>query len=298
LTLKQLQPLQTEEASEAIRSTTKSLTISPMKKYVYLLLFVCSSALAQPNAWKKVEDGLWYGEFKAGQESVVGDSKIYIVKCNAAFYQFKLLCISELNHGMLTAKEWREQYGLILATNAGMFETDYKTHTGYAKNFSHFNNATPVKKYQSVVAFNAVNKSTPTCRIFDTEMRPLDSIAMDYHTVIQNLRLIKRPKENKWGKSKRQWSEMALGEDSDGNILFVFSRSPYSMRDLNAILLKLPINLIALQHLEGGPEASLSVSHNGFGVEFMGSYETGFTETDDNKSFWKLPNVIGIVRKP
>ena len=70
------------------------------------------------------------------------------------------------------------------------------------------------------------------------------------------------------------------------------------MHDLNELLLRLPIDLVAAQHLEGGPEASLSLQRGEFAIALMGSYETGFNENDDNHHFWKLPNVIGIAEMP
>jgi hypothetical protein len=50
-------------------------------------------------------------------------------------------------------------------------------------------------------------------------------------------------------------------------------------------------------YLEGGPEASLYLEANGKKIERIGSYETGFWESDTNEQFWPLPNVIGIVKK-
>ena len=40
------------------------------------------------------------------------------------------------------------------------------------------------------------------------------------------------------------------------------------------------------------PEASLFVKEPN--LELVGSFETGFMESDDNKVAWPLPNVIGI----
>jgi hypothetical protein len=49
--------------------------------------------------------------------------------------------------------------------------------------------------------------------------------------------------------------------------------------------------------LEGGPEASLIARGEREDLRFLGSYETGFVETDDNHAWWVLPNVIGLVAK-
>ena len=178
-----------------------------------------------------------------------------------------------------------------------MFLKDYKSNVGYMKNFTHVNNRRIVSKYKSMAAFNPVNNSATPFKMFDTDVTPPRNIIKSYQTVVQNLRLIKRPGVNRWPQQKKKWSEAALGQDKNGNILFIFSRMPYSMHDLNHILLKLPIHLQCAQHLEGGPEASLYFSHNGTGLQLMGSFETGFNENSQNNYFWPLPNVLGVVKK-
>ena len=69
------------------------------------------------------------------------------------------------------------------------------------------------------------------------------------------------------------------------------------MYEFNEILLSLPIDLQCAQHLEGGPEASLYLSHNGITIEKVGSYETDFNENDDNYAYWPIPNVLGIIKR-
>ncbi len=77
-------------------------------------------------------------------------------------------------------------------------------------------------------------------------------------------------------------------------MLFIFTRSPYSMDDLCRELLALDIGLVAAQHLEGGPEAQLYVRLGSVEREWFGSFETSFRENDENEQAWPVPNVIGI----
>ncbi len=74
----------------------------------------------------------------------------------------------------------------------------------------------------------------------------------------------------------------------------IHSRSPWAMHDFVEMVSELNLNLLGLIYLEGGPEASLYV--NGFTEKhsLIGSYETGFFESDDNDRFWPIPNVIGV----
>lgn len=50
-------------------------------------------------------------------------------------------------------------------------------------------------------------------------------------------------------------------------------------------------------YLEGGPEATLALDVGGRREQWVGSYETGFHEADDNTTAWPLPNVIGLRRR-
>ena len=122
----------------------------------------------------------------------------------------------------------------------------------------------------------------------------MKTILEQYSSAVQNLRLIKRPGENRWSKQNRRWSEAALGEDASGNVLFIFSRTPFSMFEFNQELLSMGINLVAAQHLEGGPEAQLFFQVGDESEELFGSYETNFREDNSNKKAWAIPNVIGV----
>ena len=179
-----------------------------------------------------------------------------------------------------------------------MFASDMKTHLGYSRASDHVNN--PKKNgYQSVAAFDPRDPKSPAFRIFDLDAPDVsfDPILKNYTGVIQNLRLIKRPGQNRWEQEARQWSEAALGEDFGGRALFIFPRTPHSMHDLNRELLAAGIGLVAAEHLEGGPEAQLYLHVGTTEVEMFGSFETGFLESNSNAKPWPVPNVLGVKPK-
>ncbi len=262
------------------------------------ILFAAFSVFASADSiWSQVDDGLFVGEFPIHKKSVIGDSRIIIIKIDPQIYQLKLFSASERRHENLTVEKWCKKYKLLAAINAGMFQTDNKSNVGYMKNFAHLNNSRINPKYFSVAAFNPLDKTNPAFQIFDIDETLMDTVLKRYNTVVQNLRLIKRDGENRWSRQSKKWSEAALGQDRSGNVLFIFSRTPYSMYDLNNIVLDLPINLICAQHLEGGPEASLYFSHKNKKLECVGSFESAFHESDGNIIFWPVPNVLGIVKR-
>jgi len=264
----------------------------------FILIFLLSLVATKLSGqWKILQQGLQYAEFESPQKSIAGDSKITVIKIDPNQYELKLFCAGEKDHGKLTAPEWCERYDLIGCINAGIFQTDQLSNVGYMKNFQYVNNPRIHQSYQSVTAFNPLDSTSKPFRIFDMDAYPMQSIINEYNTVIQNLRLIKYPGTNRWSQQKKMWSEAAMGEDRDGHVLFIFSRSPYSMHDLNNIISKFPVGLVRAQHLEGGPEASLYFSCGDFHLMKTGSYESGFNENDHNAHFWPIPNVVGILKK-
>ncbi len=266
----------------------------------FLLAMALVGASSSDGAgWRALEAGLELGEFKSNVLTIVGDSTVVVLRVDPALWDLRLVCASAAGvTGNPTARGWAERDGLTAAINAGMFATDHSTHVGYLRAGEHVNSAA-TNQYKSVAALCPRREGIPRFRIFDLDGPGVSMAAInaDYDCVVQNLRLIKRPRLNRWSQQEKMWSEAALGEDSRGRVLFIFSRSPYSVHDFNKVLMALPIDLQCAQHLEGGPEAQLYVRTPAFELELVGSYETGFHPTDGNHVAWPIPNVLGIVRR-
>lgn len=262
------------------------------------ILFLLTLVYAEDNPWLKAAEGLEVGKFKVNQTSTVGDSTIVIVRINPKYWELKLCSASRYeNKRNRTAKDWCDKHNLTAAINAGMYATDMKTHIGYMKDYDYTGNPRKNSSYKSAAAFNPFEANLPYFKIFDLDDASFEEINRSYNSVIQNLRLIKRPGNNRWEQQPKKWSEAALGEDKSGNILFIFCRSPYSMHDLNALLLSLPIDLVCAQHLEGGPEAQLYFKYGDIEISLCGSYETSSNENDLNIFQFPVPNVIGIKKR-
>lgn len=278
-----------------------------MIKTIFLLLFsICllsSGKKPVKNAgWQLLSPGLEINYIKAKKQSPVGDSRFTVLRIDPKHWELVFAGVSQTGESSgKTARGWCKAQKLTAAINAGMFAPDYKTHVGYLKFQDHVN-CDQVNEYQSVAAFGPrrPNDSLPPFKIFDLDEPGVNmkTILKDYTSAIQNLRLIKRPGLNRWGQRTRKWSEAALGEDKTGKILFIFSRSPFSMHDFNEELLAAGIDLVAAQHLEGGPEAQLYLQIGKTTIEQFGSYETGFRDDDDNRSAWPIPSVLGLRQKP
>lgn len=68
------------------------------------------------------------------------------------------------------------------------------------------------------------------------------------------------------------------------------------MRDFNALLLSLPLDVQQAMRLEGGAQASLTIHVPGLDVDLCGNYETGFLENESTTRQWPIPNVLVVVR--
>ena len=246
--------------------------------------------------WRQLSEGLSVGRFKVNGRSDT-DPEVVIIRVDPQVYELVLLCAAGLGEKNMTVKQWCKKYGLIGGINAGMFQEDYRSNVGYMKNFNYLNNPRINPLYKSVIAFNPVAKERPYFKIFDIDESNMKDIIRDYRTVIQNLRLIKKPAENRWKKTQgKKWCEAALGEDKFGNALFIFCNKPYSMYEFNEILIGLPINIVNAQHMEGGPLASLYFSYNDVTLDFVGTCAINVADGYDD-SYWAVPNVLGFKKR-
>jgi len=59
----------------------------------------------------------------------------------------------------------------------------------------------------------------------------------------------------------------------------------------------MPYGLTNAIYIEGGPETSLYIRTGNRVVEKVGSYVSNTYATDNNMTFWALPNVIGMKLK-
>ena len=246
--------------------------------------------------WEEIAEGLSYMIAEAPLICNFGDSKIRIVRINPRYFFFKLISYQEMKlSSPMTAKEYCDSFGLLAAINSSMFQYQGLS-VGYMKNFAYVNNS-HINRNNSIIAFNPMSDSLSQFKIIDRVCEDWEYWKDQYSTFIQNIRMIDCNRMNRWTKQEKFWSTACIGTDSQENVLIIHCRSPYRVHDLINMLLKLPIDIQRACYLEGGPESSLYLNHNGVEIESFGSYETGFNSNDNNTRFWDVPNVIGIIEK-
>ncbi len=256
-----------------------------------MMLLTLVFLTAAPSPWKQLREGVEQAELQFDAKS---KATLQVIRIDPERAKLEFGLASREGGGKRTASKWADERGFIVATNAGMFETDQVSNVGRLIAGPHRNNAAWKSAYQSVLVFDPVKPGLPKAQVLDLDEAGAKELIAQYGSMVQNLRLIKSPGVSVWKKNNRAWSEAAIAQDKEGRILFLFTRVPFQMAEWNEKLLALPLEVVRAFHVEGGPEASLSVHDGGVRSDWCGSYETGFMENEGNAEQWEIPNVVGV----
>lgn len=225
-----------------------------------LVLAACTGAADQAS-WTELEPGLQLAVFDSRTLASATDGDLTILRIDTGRWSLALLTAGMAgDDAARTLQQWCDEFGLTAAINAGMYQADYKTHVGFCQVDGKVLNRA-ANDYLSALAIDPVDEDDPRVRLFDLDETDLADVAARYRTVVQNLRLIKHPRENRWQPASDRWNEAALAVDGSGRILLVQCTTPLSMHDFNAALLGLPLDVISAQHLEGNLPARLWIAH-------------------------------------
>lgn len=250
--------------------------------------------------WKNLMDGILYAEIATPEKSIVNDSKLTILKIDKRKFDFEFLTASEHEKKKRTAPQWAEEFGKTLIVNAGMYSYN-KTHSnkGYMKNYSHLNNPKKSGYYNAILAMHPKDTTKAPFEIIDITDRDWEKVRKEYHSLCQDMRMIafdgtpmafsKRPDQS--------CSMILTATDTENNLYFVFTRSPYTHQTMIKYLLGLPLNIRTTAYLEGGPETSLYINTGDTVIAKFGSYVSNSCDNDNNDHFWEIPNVIALKKK-
>jgi len=259
-------------------------------------LSASASADAPKIAWRSIQSGVEHTLLGGGNDGTGLDAgeRLHVVRIDPGRAPLVAAMAKAGDKQRRTAAKWCRDRKLAVAINLGMYATDYLTNVGHAHIPGHVNNSHWSSKYKSALAFVPKKQGIPGAVLLDLDEPGSKARLGDYGAAVQNLRLIRAPGQNVWSKQERRWSEAAVAMDKQGRILFIFTRHPYIMKELNEKLLALPLGITNAMHVEGGPEASLSIHAGGVDLDLNGSYESGFNENDGEAQQWPIPNVLGV----
>jgi hypothetical protein len=257
----------------------------------WLLVAVCwswPSLAPAADLWRELQPGLELARFDSGQRKPAPQGDLLVLRVDPDVWPLQVLATDLQPDGReRNVRQWCQDLDLVAAVNAGMYQADGRTHVGFCVIDGEVQNRF-ANDYLSAAAFDPIDPNEPPFRIFDLDEISLDEIKRHYRDVVQNLRLIKRGRENRWEPADQSWREAALGEDNAGRALLIYCTTPRSMYEFNEILLALPIDLDCAQHLEGGAHARIWFAH----PEFTPGDHPGW----DRGPGPIVPNIIGIAR--
>ncbi|MGE0397184.1 MAG: phosphodiester glycosidase family protein [Kofleriaceae bacterium] len=214
-----------------------------------------------------------------------------VVRADATRFTLKILSTDDATNA--NARDWLAMFHLSAVTNAGMFhESGEPVGLVVADGAARSNNNSKMSGY---LAWDPVDATDPPITIAgrDCPGFDLDKLRARYHSIVQSYRLLGCDGGALPWKDPKQYSAAAIGLDRARRIVFLHARAAVTMAELSKELAS--HDLVGALFLEGGPEASLVAKGSDGELAAVGSYETNFVENDDNRSFWALPNVIGLL---
>ena len=260
-----------------------------------LALAVAAAAAADAGPWELLAPGLELGTFK-GPAAPHGDAKIRALRVDPKLYDLRLVSAGAEGEGApRTAKAWAKRAGGVAAINPSMFKPDGKS-VSLFRTKGHLGNPR-LTRDKSVLVFGPRRAGLAAMRLLDRECDDVPALLEQYESAVQSIRMVSCTGKNTWAPQARRWSAAAIGQDKQGRLLLLHVRSAYTMHELVDALLALPLGLLRLMYVEGGPEATLYIGVPGRELQLIGSYETGFYELDDNAGAWPLPNALVVVRR-
>lgn len=286
-------------ATRAFRMVVCSLVLS----FTLLVLLPASSSAKTP--WLPLGEGLALGTFPVADD-LDSTSNIVVLRINPHHYRFALLTKSEFGKAM-TPTGWAKKFKLTALINASMYLPDQTTSTGYMRTENHTNNARINKRFGAFFVAEPVDTTAaenrklsgspvlPTAQLLDRHHHNWKRLLPRYAIAIQNFRMISANGKNLWAPEGRAFSIAAIGDDRDGNILFIQCHLPLTVHQFAAKLQELPIHITKAMYVEGGSEASLHINSSSITRTWSGRHAAEFW-TGSNVEH-TLPNVLGIIKK-
>lgn len=266
---------------------------------VAICVGVTAPAQAGEIAFAPLEPGLSLATLVAAPPAVDGaatptDTTLYILRIDPARFAIKLLTAAHRKEEPATAQGWAERLPQARAIiNANMYQTDHRTSVSLMYGPGFVNNPR-LSKDNTVLLFGRKGSAGPRAHIVDRSCEPFDALRPRYRTAVQSIRMIDCAGANVWAKQPRRYSHAVIGEDAQGNLLFIFARAAWRTHDFVNYLRALPISITRLQYADGGPPAQLYVKAGGVSVNRHGAYE-GKLRRHLSLVAWPIPNVLAVV---
>lgn len=250
--------------------------------------------------WQSLAPGLELGIFRLPKPPLVGDGLLYAARIDPARFSLSLRMATR-DGVSKTLPDWAADVPAeraVVGINASMFQDDWVRSVGLMVEDGHVNHDGLAADHNSLLAAHPRTPGAPPVWLANLGCADVEAVRAEYRLLVQSIRMLGCDGENVWSQQPRQWSAAIIGQDTTDRVLFLHTRSPWSMHDLVEMLRDLPLSLKALHYADGGPPATLLIRTPTQSVLRIGSYETGINENDRSTEAWELPNVVLAVERP
>jgi hypothetical protein len=267
---------------------------------VVILLFSASgiSVLCQQLSWTRLSPGLELARIPFSFEILCGDSAVTLFRIHRESAGFHLHSANGRGKKAMTAEDWAESEDADLVFNAGMYIP------GTRKAKAQMMASGKWIQKESLSSFGGIFfLDGPTQQSFllaDKSSLKAGEEKTDFDSYFECMRLVDgNGIPLSWEKKKQRCSMLVAAEDSSGNFILAFCRSPMLHSVMAKFLSDLPLGLRNAFYMEGGPETSIFLRlPNGQKFKWIGTYVSETWERNDNQEFRTLPNVVGIKFSP
>jgi hypothetical protein len=250
--------------------------------------------------WTTLTKGMEYREINAPKKSFIGDSKLAILRMDPSQFQFDLFTATQHDSIPKSVQKWSDSFHLMVAFNAGMYDLNKPLISrAYLQNGKHLNNGQLLEDFNLMMALGPKPKrQRSNIEVLDLTCANWEQEKNNFKGFAQGLRMIDcNASPMYWKKKIQSCSMLVAAEDQKGWFYLIFTRSPYTHNQMIDFMKQMPGGLHDAIYLEGGPETSLLINVNGHHIKKVGSWVSTTWESDANKHFWPLPNIVGVRKK-
>lgn len=250
--------------------------------------------------WTTLTKGMEYREIAAPKKSFIGDSKLAILRMDPSQFQFDLFTATQHDSIPKSVQKWSDSFHLMVAFNAGMYDLNKPLISrAYLQNGKHLNNGQLLEDFNLMMALGPKPKrQRSNIEVLDLTCANWEQEKNNFKGFAQGLRMIDcNAGPMYWKKKIQSCSMLVAAEDQKGWFYLIFTRSPYTHNQMIDFMKQMPGGLHDAIYLEGGPETSLLINVNGHHIKKVGSWVSTTWESDANKHFWPLPNIVGVRKK-
>ena len=253
-------------------------------------------ALEWNITWRTAHKGIEYGIIEAEGSS----SSVAVIRINPDYCDFSLHMASEQGTSLSLAN-WATKEQLLVAINASMYLPDKKTSIGHLRSPTHTNNPRIGKELGAFFVSSPHNTPDASLLPRATILEKTSSGLPDLHDLyvqlehygicVQNYRLISKNGSILWKEKQEIHSITAIGEDTDGNIMFFMAKIPMTVATFARTLQNALPGLGSVMYVEGGSKAAMYLNTPEKEMLWHGLRDPWAIFTPEDNL---LPNILGV----